>query len=95
MSLKGKLENMNELIVFQGQDIRRTLYNNEWYFLRSGSVYPWQLEYYSAIGINNFKFAAYPVKRANFNNISFLKNYLEMVENGIEGYSADTFINQT
>ena len=23
---------MNELIVFQGIDIRRTLYNNEWYF---------------------------------------------------------------
>ena len=39
MSLKGKLENMNELIVFQGQDIRRTLYNNEWYFSVEDIVY--------------------------------------------------------
>ena len=62
------------------------------YFMKSNIVYPWQLEYYSAIGINTFKFMSYPL-RANIDNLNFLKNYLYCVENGIEKMTADEFFN--
>ena len=62
------------------------------YFMKSNIIYPWQLEYYSAIGINTFKFMSYPL-RSNIDNLNFLKNYLYCVENGIEKMTADDFFN--
>ena len=57
------------------------------YFLRTGIIYPWNLEYYSAIGINNFKYVAYG--RANYKNTAGLRAYLDCVENGIDNYSVN------
>ena len=65
------------------------------FFFKLGSIYPWNLEYYSALGINNFKYSASGSMggRANYNDLSQLKNYLEMVEYGIKDYDADVFFN--
>ncbi len=62
------------------------------YFLKSNVVYPWQLEYYSAIGINTFKFMSYPM-RADIDNLNFLKNYLMCLENGINNLTVSDFFN--
>ncbi|MBR2069485.1 MAG: hypothetical protein IJ877_06975 [Candidatus Gastranaerophilales bacterium] len=65
------------------------------FFYKLGSIYPWNLEYYSALGINNFKYSASGSMggRANYNDISQLSMYLNMVEHGIKNYSADDFFN--
>ncbi|MBR1618101.1 hypothetical protein IJ670_08125 [bacterium] len=62
-------------------------------FFKTSAIYPWNLEYYSAIGINNFKFLPEhnPGLRANFNNLALLKNYLNCVENGIGDMTANEF----
>ena len=62
------------------------------YFFSTNLIYPWQLEYYSAIGINTFKFMSYPL-RADINNIKFLRNYLKCIEYGIKDLTADDFFN--
>ncbi|MBR1754007.1 hypothetical protein IJ732_04145 [bacterium] len=61
-------------------------------FFRSGFVYPWNLHYYSEMGINNFKFSAHPYLRSHF-KIDKLKNYLNCVEKGIENISLYHFFN--
>ncbi|MBR2069183.1 MAG: hypothetical protein IJ877_05410 [Candidatus Gastranaerophilales bacterium] len=64
-------------------------------FTKASLIYPWNLEYYSAIGINNFKYLAQIEPRAIYKTTQPLKNYLNIVENGIENVSADTFFNDT
>lgn len=48
-------------------------------FCQARNIYPWDLEYYSAMGINNFKLMK--GSRANFQKIDFLTYYLDFVEN--------------
>ncbi len=59
---------------------------------KSNVIYPWQLDYYSAIGINTFKFMSYSV-RADISNINYLKNYLSYFENGVDKLSAIDLFN--
>ena len=62
-------------------------------FLKTSAIYPWNLEYYSALGINNFKFmpnGSYGL-RANYTNLEPLEMYLSMVEYGVDNYSAEDF----
>ena len=64
------------------------------YHLKTGMIYPWNLEYYSALGINNFKFISSAGKenaRSNYHDITALKSYLECIENGIEFKSSNFF----
>ncbi|MBQ8476231.1 hypothetical protein IJ531_04125 [bacterium] len=65
------------------------------FFLKTGSIYPWNLEYYSALGINNFKFCAPQLSegRANYTDTSYLRNYLRIVEEGINDTDTNTFFN--
>ena len=64
-------------------------------FFKTSAIYPWNLEYYSALGINNFKFLpeGNVALRADFVNISLLENYLNCVEYGCDDFSAQTFFN--
>ena len=64
------------------------------YFLKTGAIYPWNLEYYSALGINNFKYIASADMenlRSNYHDISSLKMYLDMAEGNLDKYSASEF----
>ena len=54
-------------------------------------IYPWNLSYYSSIGINNFKFVL-KERRNNLVRIDSLKNYLDCVEYGIDFYTAKQFV---
>ena len=60
------------------------------YFVKTGFIYPWALKYYSAIGVNNFKYVALGSNgnnfRDNYHNISNLKAYLSAVELEDENY---------
>ncbi len=60
-------------------------------FSKSGVIYPWNLEYYSALGINRFKFISSGSTRANIKNIEYLTYYLDCVENGIAKYNVKDF----
>lgn len=60
-------------------------------FCKSGVIYPWNLDYYSAMNINRFKLLPTGFVRADIRNIEYLKEYLELVENGAENYSAKDF----
>ena len=62
------------------------------FFCKANIIFPWDLEYYSAIGINSFKTVSIPL-RANITNISYLTGYLDIVENGIKNVSAVDFFN--
>ena len=65
--------------------------NNQFlHFVRNNVVYPWDWEYYSALGINNFKFTA--GARATNKTISYIKNWTQIHEKGVEGYSANDFV---
>ena len=67
------------------------------YFLRVGFIYPWNLEYYSALGINNFKFIASTNEsnsRSNFHNITSLKAYLNCIEHGTRNVSVSDLFNK-
>lgn len=59
------------------------------FLLKTGIIYPWNLEYYSAIGVNNFKFASKAIVggRSKFHNIQGIKSYLMCVENGINDFT--------
>ena len=65
------------------------------HFFKTGVIYPWNLEYYSAIGINNFKIV--PIMneglRANYKNLTPLKTYITCVEKGVGDMSAYEFFN--
>ena len=54
----------------------------------STTVHPWVLEYYSAIGINNFKYVTIAQPRADYRVLSFMEAYLYTIENGIQNYPA-------
>ena len=59
------------------------------FFSKTAFIYPWNLEYYSALGINNFKFIASAIgnNRSNYHDVANLKAYLNCVENGIKDYT--------
>jgi len=59
------------------------------HFCRTNTVHPWELEYYSAIGVNAFKFTTYPFPRACITDFNFVKYYLECIDNGVENYTAN------
>ena len=50
------------------------------------AIYPWDLEYYSAIGINNFKVTSREYTRANCVSVRYLNNFLNAVDNGVDDY---------
>ena len=60
------------------------------YFCRKNNVYPFDLGYFSAIGINDFKLSSV-VPRDCFNKLSYNINYLDCVENGIENLTVNNF----
>ena len=60
------------------------------YFCKCNYVFPWDLEYYSAIGVNNFKLISFPL-RAKFDSIFFLRNYIDCVEKGIDNMTVNDF----
>ena len=60
------------------------------YFIRTNIIYPWDLEYFSSIGVNSFKIVSIPL-RSKIENIEYLKNYLDCVEYGIDNLSAKDF----
>ncbi|MBQ8476200.1 hypothetical protein IJ531_03970, partial [bacterium] len=66
-----------------------------YFFIKTGSIYPWNLEYYSALGVNNFKFSALAAmgSRANPMDMNYLKRYLEVVEYGIKDKTVEDFFN--
>ena len=53
-------------------------------------IYPWDLPYYSAIGINNFKFML--GTRADIKKLEFFEDYLKIAENGVDGYTVVEYI---
>ncbi len=57
------------------------------YFVKSGSIYPWDMEYYSAMGINNFKFMPKPQSRSDYRDLDPIKKLLSIIENGYENYT--------
>ena len=63
--------------------------------VKSGCVYPWWLKYYSALGINNFKFTAEGAGniRGKFDNIEHLAAYLDCIEYETYDISAYRFFN--
>ncbi|MBR1611774.1 MAG: hypothetical protein IJ672_09910 [Methanobrevibacter sp.] len=58
---------------------------------KSGKIYPWNLEYYSALGINNFKLIG-EGQRARFKDINRIKNYINAIENGMDSYNINNFL---
>lgn len=60
-------------------------------FFKSSVIYPWNLEYYSAIGINNFKFGGETHKtfENDFDYLDALEKYLRIVEYGVNNFSTD------
>ena len=67
--------------------------NPIFYAFKYGRVYPWNLEYYSAINVNNFKFSA-AGERFDFTKLKPMKQYLDGVEYGVEGYGAKEFLKE-
>ncbi len=83
---------INEFLVFDCQKLRDEL-GRLAFLLKTSIIYPWNLEYYSALGINNFKFvsASRINGKNNFHDISILKSYLEAVEYGVDDMNAKDF----
>ncbi|MBQ8475683.1 hypothetical protein IJ531_01320, partial [bacterium] len=78
---------------FDCTNVRRQM-GDFYYFYRTGVIYPWNLEYYSALGINNFKYTADTSGvRAQYNSINDLEMYLDCVEYGVENLDINTFFN--
>lgn len=59
------------------------------YFFKCNMIYPWWLEYYSAIGINNFKFSLYT--RGKGQNLQPISTYFFCIDNGFENISIQEF----
>ncbi|MCR5260684.1 MAG: hypothetical protein K6C94_02480 [Candidatus Gastranaerophilales bacterium] len=59
------------------------------FFFKSNMIYPWQLAYYSAIGINSFKIMLYT--RGAEQNTEAINSYLKGIENGTKDMSAEEF----
>lgn len=56
---------------------------------QSRHIYPWDLEYYSAMGINNFKIMK--GSRANITKLDFLETYLDVIENNGCNYTVSDY----
>ncbi|MBR1616841.1 hypothetical protein IJ670_01685 [bacterium] len=65
--------------------------NHALFSFKSGKIYPWNLEYYSAIGVNNFKLIG-EGQRARFKDINRIKNYINAIDNGIDSYNINNFL---
>ena len=83
---------INDFFVFDCQKLRKDMKELH-FFLKTGVIYPWNLEYYSSLGINNFKIviAAMNNGKNNFRDISILKSYLEAVEYGVDDMTVKAF----
>lgn len=66
-------------------------------FCKSPIVYPWHLEEYLKIGINNFKIVPTHGEgmRGNYKSIFPVLNYMDCIEHGIDGISANRFFQNT
>ena len=82
-----------EFCMFDCWKIKRS--NPMVYAFKTGVVYPWFFEYYSAIGINNFKLMPTldPATRGDYQNLKPMENYLTCVEKGVDYYNAKEFFN--
>jgi len=78
--------------VFSCRDLKRKIGTLK-LFMKLGITYPWDLEYYSAIGINNFKYTGkgHGATRCDFHNLTNMKTYLNCVENGVEDMTVKDF----
>lgn len=56
------------------------------------AIFPWDLGYYSAIGINNFKLIARKNHRANIISNDYIKSYLNSIKNGTDNYNLNDFL---
>ena len=63
------------------------------FFFKTNVIYPWDLEYYSAIGINNFKLVCCGEEKSYIRSLEHT-DYLVCIENGIENISANDFFNK-
>ncbi|MCR5262096.1 MAG: hypothetical protein K6C94_09730 [Candidatus Gastranaerophilales bacterium] len=61
------------------------------YFFKSNVIYPWQLEAYKNIGINNFKIFGF---RHQLSSLKFMQGYIDCVENGTANFTASDFFNK-
>ena len=59
---------------------------------RNNLIHPWELAYYSAIGINNFKLTCLPYSRMMISDINFAKDYIGCADRGLDGYSANDLL---
>ncbi len=67
-----------------------------YHFIKIGTVYPWDMEYYSAMRVNNFKFISLkPQERSHFVDLTAFKLITDIVENGYENYTLKDMINST
>ncbi|MBR2069508.1 MAG: hypothetical protein IJ877_07090 [Candidatus Gastranaerophilales bacterium] len=79
---------------FDCLNVRRIM-GDFYYFYRTGVIYPWNIEYYSAIGVNNFKLTAdVNGVRSQYNDLSSLRLYFDCVEYGINDLTVDMFFNR-
>ena len=62
------------------------------FLLKTNVIYPWTLKYYSAIGINNFKYVHNFFDKGNF-DISGLSMYLSYIENETKDIDLRDFFN--
>ena len=60
-------------------------------WFKNGVIKPWQLGYYSVIGINYFKMVP-KMQRAYDTDVSGIENYFNIIEFGVENLSIDEFI---
>lgn len=59
------------------------------FFFKCNMIYPWWLEYYSAIGINHFKFSLY--RRGKNQHLQTIEPYFACVESGSENIPLQEF----
>ena len=66
-------------------------------FCKSPVVYPWHIEEYLKIGINNFKIIPSHGMgmRGNYRSVFPVLNYMDCIEHGIEGITANRFFRET
>ena len=66
-------------------------------FCKSPVVYPWHIEEYLKMGINNFKIIPSHGEgmRGNYKSIFPVLNYMDCIEHGLEGISANRFFRNT
>ena len=70
---------------------RGDYYSHILYLVLAGMVHPWDLPYYSALGINQFKMVPL-IQRASDKDVSHIEEYLNIVEYGLDNEFGRNFL---